>query len=125
MLENLYVVREVNDFDVEDATLIHAFHGRKLVLVVLDRITLDDLFPARSLTRAQRILLADRHVDALARIASAKFSADEWEIFTGYGSTLALIRITLADIKRSGETITATVLDMADRAGFANQNGKV
>jgi hypothetical protein len=125
MLQDLRVECGPTDFDSEFKTLIHGSYGRQLVLITISRETLDGLFPYRKLERPQRLLLAESNIEALGRIASAKYEADEWEPWSGYGSTLPLIEITRADIARSGEALSDVALDIADRAGFADKAGKV
>ncbi|MGO8915381.1 MAG: hypothetical protein ACLQJR_05685 [Stellaceae bacterium] len=125
MLQNFDVIREAHAFDVEAATILAGYQGRQRVLVILSRETVDDLFPARRLTRDQRILLADRHRDALNRIASAKLVAGQHATYSQFGTTLPLVHVTRDDIARSGEPFSGSVLDIAAGAGFAGADGRV
>jgi hypothetical protein len=117
MLTGFTVVQGSHDFDVEEATLIISEDGRQRVLAVIGRETLDDLFPARTMTFKQRNALVESNLAAFGRIVTAMYEAGE---MTSHRA-LPLVTMTSSDIKRSGEKFTDSVLDakfrIADKAG--------
>ena len=93
-----------------DFVVLHARHGRQLVLAFIPTMHLEDHFRLRRLSGKQANLLVDRNIDALARIVSAKFERGEYRAYARFGSTLPRVDITLEDIETSGETLTDSVL---------------
>jgi hypothetical protein len=99
--------------------LVHCFDGRQMVLVFISREAIDDYFRRSSLTPRDRNLLIDRNLENLIPVIAAKYDCDEVGEYAGSGAQrFPQIDLNLADLEAAPEKLTATVLDIAARAGF-------
>ena len=115
-LTDLMVIQEGHDYHVE-GTLVRALDGRQTVLALVHRTALEDHFRAPGgLTFEQRNLLVDRNLPAFERVIAAKYERGERSVLPRFGRDIPLVEITLADIERSGEALSDSVLAMARAA---------
>ena len=93
-----------------DFVVLHAFHGKEMVLTFIPKIHLEDHLRSQRLSGKQANAIVDRNIDAFARIISEKFERGEYRPYSRLGSTLPRVDITLEDIENSDELITDTIL---------------
>jgi hypothetical protein len=117
-LEHFTVVRE--HIEPLNRVLIHCFDDRQIVLVFIAREDVDDYFHRSDLNREDRNLLIDRNLGLLEPIIREKYEAGEVGTYADPHSrhSYPQIDLTLADLQKTAEKMTATVLDMAAAAGF-------
>jgi hypothetical protein len=117
-LTDFRVVRENHEFRAQDGTLIVCNDDRQRVIAVVSRLALDDYFDWQSSTEIRRDSAVDGNLRTFERIVAEKYARGEHEPWHGYGSTLPLIRIGLADIKACGESLIEPP-DIEQMAGYA------
>lgn len=99
--------------------LVHAFNGRKLVLVFVERAAIDDYFQRRDLTQHQRNLLVGSNLAKVEPVIGDKYERGEVGTYTGTGGMqLPCIDLTLADLRQVPERLSDVILYMDARAGF-------
>jgi hypothetical protein len=101
-----------------DRVLIHWQRGRQVVMVFIGRDALDDYFPGRRLKQADRNLVVDRSLALLMPVIIAKYDAGETGIYRGGGQDFETVTLSLADLLRTAEALTDSVLDMAAASGY-------
>ena len=91
-----------------DDPLIHCQAGQQLVLAFVSRNALMDYFH----------IVVERNLDAFKRIIEGKYERDEWEAHNIQGQSYPRVLVTLEDMERCGEQLSAEVrdLDVGSRA---------
>jgi hypothetical protein len=119
-----------------DDPLIQCQAGQQLVLAYVLRTALMDYFrfPGdKRITVRQWNLVVDRNLDAFKQIIQGKFERDEWEVHNRLGQSYPRVLVTLEDMQRRGEQLTAEVLNLdagfrsrpvSDRAILDQQRGR-
>jgi hypothetical protein len=96
------------------------------VLAVVTRKAVDDYFHQSRLTNSQRNLLVESNIEQFGRVISTKYAANDLGTYHGTGGqSFAIVTVTEADIRNSGEVLNDSVLEFAKRAGFAAPDGRV
>jgi hypothetical protein len=101
-----------------DDPLIHCQAGQQLVLAYVSRNALMDYFRIRDgrIQLQQWNLVVDRNLEAFKRIIEGKFERDEWEMHNSLGQSYPRVLITLEDMQRCGEQLTAELHDLDARS---------
>jgi len=94
-----------------DFVVLHAFHGKDMVLIFIPKIHLEDHLKKERLSGKQANAIVARNIDTFARIISGKYERGEYRYYSREGLTLPRIDIILEDIEKSGELITDTILE--------------
>ena len=97
-----------------DDPLIHCQAGQQLVLAFVSRNALMDYFHIRDerIPLHQWDLVVARNLDAFQRIIEGKYERDEWETHNSDGQSYPRVLVTLEDMERCGEELTAEVRDL-------------
>lgn len=100
--------------------LVHAFDGNQLVLAFIDRAAIDDAWPDRELSKADRKLLVDRNLAAIGHLIDAKYQRGEVTNYFGpTGQRFPRIDIDSGELAGIRKRLSDTkVLDVAAVAGF-------
>jgi hypothetical protein len=106
--------------DPLERVLVHCYNGDQVVLVFIEREAIDDYFRRSDLASAGRKLLIDRHLQGLTSIIQEKFDAGEVGVYTDRftGRSYPQIDLYLADLERTPEPMTDSVLETDAHAGF-------
>ncbi len=112
-LSNVEVIHAQPD---SDFVVLHGWDNRQMVLAFIPVMHLEDLFRRQSLSGQQANLVADRNIEVIARIVSAKYERGEHRPYSRFGSTLPRVDITLDDLDPHKAEMTDSVLDL--KAGF-------
>jgi hypothetical protein len=122
-LSKFSVVHERGDAaPLLDDPLIHCQFNRQLVLAYVSRTALMDYFRIpgdKRITLQQWNGVIDRNLDAFKRIIEGKFERDQWDVHTRLGQIYPRVLVMLEDMQRSGEQLTAEVLNLD--AGFRSK----
>ena len=102
--------------------------GTVAVITRVPTRTFEDLFnrpratdaERRRLTQQQCTLLAESNIEELARVIAREYAAR-----TSDGEGPRALELTAADIERSGEKLSDSVLDTAARSGWVGRDGTV
>ena len=97
-----------------DDPLIHCQAGQQLVLAFVSRNALMDYFHIRDerIPLHQWNVVVERNLDAFKRIIEGKYERDEWEAHNSQGQSYPRVLVTLEDLERCGEELTAEVRDL-------------
>jgi len=101
-----------------DDPLIHCQADQQLVLAFVSRNALMDYFHIHDerIPLHQWNLGVERNLDAFIRIIEGKYERDEWEAHNSQGQSYPRVLVTLEDMERSGEQLTAEARDLDVRS---------